>query len=110
FTAKIGMHCERGKLADLFVWKSVQRRTADDHIVVLGDDEALDLHFQALSRAPHQDSLIFERLDDRKNSTDVVDRGAAQMRERTRGNHGADPVTREKLQQQGAIVVTRNEV
>ena len=77
---------------------------------MLGDDEALDLHFQALSRAAHEDSLIFERLDNRKNSADVIDRGAAQMRERTRRDHGADTVAREKLQEERTVVVTRDEV
>src|SRR5438477_10118995 len=110
FATEIRMHGERSKLAHFFFWKSIQRRTADDHVVVLGDDETLDLHFQALSRAAHQDSLIFKRLDDRKNSADVIDRGAAQMRQRTRRDHGADTVAREKLQKQRGVVVARDEV
>ena len=51
-------------------------------VVVLGDDEALDLGLQALARAAHEHALLLERLDDREDAADVVDRRVAQVRER----------------------------
>jgi limonene-1,2-epoxide hydrolase len=44
---------------------------------VLGDDEALDLHFQPLARAADEDALFLERLDDLQDAADVVDRRVA---------------------------------
>ena len=46
---EVGMDGERSELADGFLGKRIERGTTDDVIVVLGDDEALDLLFQALS-------------------------------------------------------------
>ncbi len=84
FAPEVGMHRERGELARSLLRESIERRAADDHAVVLGDDEALDFHLQALARAAHQDALVLQRLDDRQDAADVVDRRAAQMRERRR--------------------------
>ena len=80
--AEIRVHGERGELADLLVGKRVQRRAADDRVVVLGDDEALDLALEPLARAADEDALLLERLDDLQDAADVVDRRVAHVRER----------------------------
>ncbi len=104
------MHGERGELADLLVGKCVQRGAADDRVVVLGDDEALDLHLEPLARAADEDALLLERPDDLQDAADVVDRRAAQVRERRRGDHRPDAVAREELEQQRAVDVAADEV
>ncbi len=83
------MHGQCGKLSGLLAGKGIQRRAADDHAVVLGDDEALDLHFQPLARAAHQHALILQRLDDGQDAADVVDRRAAQVGQRRGRDHRA---------------------
>ena len=107
FAPEVGMHGQRGELADLLVRERVERGAADDLAVVLGDDEALDLALQPLARAAHQHALLLERLDDREDAADVVDRRVAQVRERRRRDHRADAVAREELEQQRAVDVAR---
>src|SRR6476661_1900956 len=58
FAPEVGMHGQCRKLAGLLAGKGIQRRAADDHAVVLRDDEALDLHLQPLARAADQHALI----------------------------------------------------
>ena len=107
---EVRMHGQRRELADLLLGKRVQRGAADDRAVVLGDDEALDLGLQPLARAAHQNALLLERLDDREDAADVVDRRAAQVRERRRRDHRAHAVAREELEQQRAVEVAADEV
>ena len=110
FAPEIRMHGQRGQLADALVEERVERRAADDVVVVFRDDEALDLALQPLARAPHEHTLLLERLDDRENAADVVDGRIADMRERRRGEHRAHAVPREELEQQRAVVVAAYEM
>src|SRR6185437_1105611 len=51
-----------------------------------------------------------ERLDDRQDAADVVDRCAAQVGQRRGGDHRAHAVAREELEQQRAVVMAGNQM
>src|SRR6185436_7183901 len=104
------MYGERCELADAFRGECVKRGAADDVIIVLGNDEPLDLAFEALSRATDEHALLLERLDDTEDAADVVNRRVAQMCERRRGDHRADAVAGEKLEQQRTVVMAADEM
>src|SRR5204863_10209375 len=100
FALKIGMNGERRELAHALVGECIERRAADDVVVVFGDDEALDLALQPLARPAHEDALLLQRLDNRNDAADVVDRRIANVRERGRRQHRSNTVAREELEQQ----------
>src|SRR5438105_4435149 len=58
--AEIGVHRQCRELAGLCRGKSVQRGAADDHAIVLGDDETLDLHFEAFAPARDETAGVLE--------------------------------------------------
>ena len=109
--AEVRLHRERGQFAQLVFRKRVQRRAADDVAVVLGDDEALDLAFEALARPAHQHALLLQRLDDagefrrRRRSSRC---GCA--RARSRRPSVPTPSRVKSLEQQRAVVVAADEV
>ena len=104
------MHSEGSQLSGALLGKCVERCAANDRAVVLRDDEALDLHFEPFARAAHEHAVCLQRLDDRQDPADVVDRRAAQMRERRGGDHRAHAVASEQLEQQGAVAMAADEV
>src|SRR5437667_203579 len=55
-------------------------------------------------------AVRLQRLDDRQDPADVVDRRAAQMRDRRGGDHRAHAVAGEQLQQQSAVAMAADEM
>src|SRR5205823_13170812 len=88
FATKIRIDRQRGELADLFRWECVERGTADNDSVVLGDHEALDFHLQALARTPDEHALVLQRSDDRQNSSHVAYGRAPNLRQQRGRVHG----------------------
>ena len=81
----------------------VERGAAKDHAVVLDHGVlagiALDLGAVALD----QRTILFERLDQLQDATDVIDGGLAQALEFFVDHHGADAIVHIHLEQQGAV-------
>src|SRR6185503_2727571 len=105
YAPEIRVHRQRRELSDPLVRERIERRAADDVVIVLRDDEPLDLRLQPLARAAAEDTLLLQRLDDRQDAAGIVDGGIADVRERGRRHHGADAVAREELEQQRAVMV-----
>src|SRR6266496_2190498 len=95
FAPKVGMYGERGQLTRALPSEGVQRRAPDDRTVVLRHREAFDFHLQPLAGAPHEDAFRLERLDNRKDTADVIDRRAPQMRQRGARDHSAAAIAGE---------------
>ena len=72
--------------------------------------EAVDLDLEQLTRALDQRAIRLERGDELENAAHVLDAGLAQPLQRVLGDHGADAIVGEQLQQQGAIDVPRKQV
>src|SRR5262245_28508734 len=84
-------HREAGELRALVVGKGIERRAAYDARVVLDHQEVADLGLEQLAAALHQRAFGLERLDQREHAAHVLDARRAQLLDRVRGDHGADP-------------------
>ena len=88
--AVVGVHHETGELGGSFVRILVASGARDDHAVALDDREPIDVVLEHLARAPDENALLLEWLDQREDPTDVALLRHTDALERLRGDHRAD--------------------
>ena len=104
------MHGHAGQLAHGGVTAEVQCRTPDDHAIALQHHIVVDLMFETLPRAGHQDATLLQRPQQRQQATDILEARLAQLLIALTRDHGADAVTGEQLAQQGVTVAPAQQV
>ena len=65
---------QAGQFAEIRVGNLIQRGAGDDQPFAFDDAELLDLALQYLTRAAHQNALIFQRRDQLDQAADIVRR------------------------------------
>ncbi len=104
------VHGDAGQFAHALLGERIERGAADDGAVAFQQDEAFDLHFQPLARAPHQGTVFLQRSDQFQDAAHIVDGGGPQPFVNIAGDQGAHPVAGEQLQQQCAVDLAAEQV
>ena len=105
-----GIDGKTGHFGHFFLRERIQRRAAENHIVMVDNGEIVDFALDQFAAALDQRAVGFQRLDQAQNAADILDRGFAQAFQVFVGDHGADAVMRKQFQQHRAVDRERHDV
>src|SRR5688572_8420022 len=108
--AEVRVHGEAGEFAGALLRKRVERGTRHDHAIVLQNDEAVHLSFEQAAVALDQRAVRLERLDELQDAADILGARGTQHLQRVGREQRAYAAMREKLEEEGVVEMTGNEM
>ena len=104
------MHCYTRHFANSLFRERVQSGTGDGQVITLNNGEFVDLHFQLLARAAHQNTLLLQRADKLQNPADIVNGSATDLLGTFHYDLRTDPVAGEQFLQQCTIFLITDQM